>query len=65
MSIFTTYLDAYVLKVSLLAKGDPDVAVVTTAFNGRLSSRENGPMEFEVEQNGVKVSGAIAVTRME
>lgn len=57
--------DAYVLKMSLLTRGDPDTNILEAAFNGRLSSSENGPMDFVAEQNGIKVSGAISVTSME
>jgi hypothetical protein len=42
----------------------PNEVMVKRSFNGRLVGVDVGPLEFEVEQGGVKVSGAIAVSSL-
>src|SRR5262249_51795774 len=53
---------AYVLTVSLAPSASPSEVFVKKTFHGSRVSANVGPLEFEVEQNGVKVSGAIALS---
>ena len=54
--------ETYVLTVSLAPLASLDEVMVKRSFNGRLVGANVGPLEFEVEDSGVKVSGAIAVS---
>ena len=54
----------YVLTVSLAPRASPDDVTVKRSFDGRFVGANVGPLEFEVEQSGVKVSGAIAVSSL-
>ena len=56
--------EKYVLTVSLVPMTSPNEVMVKRSFNGRLVGVDVGPLEFEVEQGGVKVSGAIAVSSL-
>jgi hypothetical protein len=52
----------YVLTVSLAPLASPKDVLVKGAFNGSLVGASAGPLEFDMEQNGLKVSGAIALS---
>lgn len=54
--------DTYVLTVSLAPLASPKDVFARGTFNGRLVAADVGPLEFNLEQNGVKVTGAIAVS---
>lgn len=56
--------NAYVLTVSLAYLASPEQAIVRGSFNGRLSDPKVGPLDFNMEQNGVKVSGAVALSTL-
>jgi hypothetical protein len=56
--------ETYVLTVFLAPLQSPDEALVKRSFNGRLVGANVGPLEFEIEQSGLKVSGAIAVSSL-
>ena len=52
----------YVLTVSLAPVASPKDVLVKGAFNGSLVGANAGPLEFDMDQNGVRVSGAIALS---
>jgi len=52
----------YVLTVSLAPVARPKDVLVKGTFNGTLVGAKAGPLEFDLDQNGVKVSGAIALS---
>ena len=52
----------YVLTVSLAPAASPNDVFIKKTFNGRLVAADSGPLEFDVEHDGVKVSGAIALS---
>jgi hypothetical protein len=54
--------DTYVLTVSLVPAASPKDVLMKREFNGTLVGSTVGPLEFNVEQNGVKVFGAIALS---
>jgi len=53
---------AYVLTVSLAPAARPKDVLVRGTFNGSLVAASSGPLEFDLDQNGLKVSGAIALS---
>jgi len=53
---------AYVLTVSLAPVASPKDLLVKGTFNGSLVGANAGPLEFDMDQNGLKVSGAIALS---
>lgn len=56
----------YSLTVSLSSNpktvGGFSTKVLTKTFQSSLVDRENGPLEFETEQNGIKIGGAVAIS---
>ena len=54
--------DTYVLTVSLAPVASPKDVFARGTFNGRLVAANVGPLEFNLEQHGVKVTGAIALS---
>ncbi len=56
----------YSLTASLLTNPNSadglSVTVLTDTFQSRLVGGENGPFEFEMEQNGIRVGGAVGVS---
>ena len=52
----------YVLTVSLTPAASPRDVLVKGTFNGSLVGANAGPLEFDLNQNGLKVSGAIALS---
>ncbi len=52
----------YVLTVSLAPVASPKDVLVKGTFNGGLVGANAGPLEFDMDQNGLKVSGAIALS---
>ncbi len=58
--------DKYSLTVSLLTNPKSadgfSTAVLTSTFHSRLVGGEQGPLEFESEQNGIKMSGVIGIS---
>ena len=53
---------AYVLTVSLVAAASPKEVLVKGTFNGNVVAANAGPLEFDLDQNGLKLSGAIALS---
>jgi hypothetical protein len=56
--------DGYVLTVTLVPAGGLGNAIVKESFKGRLAGPTVGPLEFDAERNGVKVSGAMTISRL-
>jgi hypothetical protein len=56
--------EAYVLTVSLAPLTSPNEVMLKRSFNGKFVGANQGPLEFETEHNGVKLFGAIAVSRL-
>ena len=56
--------DGYVLTVSLVPAGPIGTAIVKESFKGRLAGPTAGPLEFNMERNGVQVSGAMTISRL-
>lgn len=56
--------NAYVLTISLASLASPEQVIVKGSFKGRLSDPNVGPLDFNMEQNGVKVSGAVALSTL-
>ena len=54
--------NTYVLTVSLAPLASPEDILVKRSFNGSFVDANVGPLEFELEQGGVRVSGAIALS---
>jgi hypothetical protein len=54
--------DAYVLTVSAAAAASPKEVLAKGTFKGSLVGASSGPLEFDLDQNGLKVSGAIALS---
>ena len=52
----------YVLTVSLARAASPKDVLVKGTFNGSLVGASGGPLEFNLAQNGLEVSGAIALS---
>ena len=56
--------DKYSVTASLLTnpKSTDEISttVLTQTYQSNLVDRENGPLEFETEQNGIKIGGVIA-----
>jgi len=56
----------YSLTVSLLTNpmsaDDLSIAVLSHTFESTLFGEQNGPFEFEKEQNGIRIGGVIAVS---
>lgn len=52
----------YVLTVSLARAASPKDVLVKGTFNGSLVAASAGPLEFNLDQNGLEVSGAIALS---
>ena len=52
----------YVLTVSLAPAASPKDVLVKGTFNGSLVAASSGPLEFDLDQNGLEVSGAIALS---
>lgn len=57
--------NAYILEVSLFPKRSVGDTVLEGVFNGLLAGPNAGPLEFEVEEKGARVSGAIMVSSMD
>lgn len=55
----------YSLKISLLTNpkstDDISIAILSHTFQSTLLGGQNGPFEFEKEQNGIKIGGVVAV----
>lgn len=64
MSIDVGSSGAYVLTVSLAPLATPNELLVKRSFNGTIVGSNVGPLEFEVEQGSVKVSGAMALSSL-
>jgi len=58
--------DKYLLTVSLLttpkSANDFNVTILTHTFQSTLVGQQNGPFEFEKEQNGIKIGGVVAIS---
>ena len=52
----------YMLTVSLARAASPKDVLVKGTLNGSLVAASAGPLEFNLEQNGIEVSGAIALS---
>jgi hypothetical protein len=52
----------YVLTVSVAPVASPKDVLAKGTFNGSLVGANAGPLEFDMDQNGLKVSGAIALS---
>jgi hypothetical protein len=52
----------YVLTVSLAPVASPKDVLVKGTFNGSLVGANAGPLEFDIDQNGLRLSGAIALS---
>jgi hypothetical protein len=52
----------YVLTVSLAPVASAKDVLVKGTFNGSLVGANAGPLEFDIDQNGLRVSGAIALS---
>ena len=56
--------DNYSVTASLLTNPKStdgfSTTVLTQTYQSKLVGRENGPLEFETEQNGIRISGIIA-----
>jgi len=52
----------YVLTVSLAPVASPKDVLVKGTFNGSLVGANAGPLEFDMDKNGLRVSGAIALS---
>lgn len=52
----------YVLTVSLALAASPKDVLAKGTFNGSLVAANAGPLEFDLDQNGLEVSGAIALS---
>jgi hypothetical protein len=57
-----TQSSTYVLTVSLAPVSSPKDVLVKGTFNGTLVGANAGPLEFDLDQNGVRVFGAIALS---
>ena len=65
LTIETGPTSDYVLAVAVKSSGtttNTDAMEFSQSFNGRLSGSSNGPMEFQMQQHGLKVYGAIALS---
>jgi hypothetical protein len=62
MSIDIGPSNTYVLTVWLAPVEAPKDVLVKRSFDGSFVNASVGPLEFEVEQNGVRVSGAMAIS---
>lgn len=56
--------NTYVLTVSLAPLTSPEDILVKGTFNGSLVDSNVGPLEFDLEQSGLRVSGAIALSSL-
>jgi hypothetical protein len=54
--------NTYVLTVSVAPAASPKDVVAKGTFKGSLVGANAGPLEFDLDQNGLKVSGAIALS---
>jgi hypothetical protein len=54
--------NSYVLTVSLISASSSSDVIVKGTFNGSLVGSNAGPLEFDLERNGVKLSGAVALS---
>src|SRR4029079_4652261 len=52
----------YMLTVSLARAASPKDVLVKGTLNGSLVAASAGPLEFNLDQNGIEVSGAIALS---
>jgi hypothetical protein len=52
----------YVLTVSLAPAASPNNVLVKGTFSGSLVAANAGPLAFELDQDGLKVSGALALS---
>jgi len=52
----------YVLTVSVAPAASPKDVLIKGTFNGTLVGANAGPLEFDMDQNGLEVSGAIALS---
>ena len=52
----------YVLTVSLVAAASPKEVLVKGTFDGNVVGPNAGPLEFDLDQNGLRLSGAIALS---
>ena len=52
----------YILTVSVAPVSSPKDVRVKGTFNGSLVGAHAGPLEFDIDQNGLEVSGAIALS---
>jgi hypothetical protein len=55
----------YVLTVSLAPVASPKDVLVKGTFNGSLIGANAGPLEFDMDKNGLEVSGAIALSSVQ
>jgi hypothetical protein len=62
LSIDVGQSSTYVLAVSVAPAASPNDVLVKGTFNGSLVAASSGPLEFDLDQNGLKVSGAIALS---
>ena len=57
--------DEYTLTVALTpvaAGSSADTPLISQSFNGRLAGPSNGPLEFQMQQNDLKIYGAITLS---
>jgi hypothetical protein len=52
----------YVLTVSLAPVASPKDVLVKGTFNGSRAGANAGPLEFDMDKNGLQVSGAVALS---
>ena len=58
-------VDDYVLKVAVASLGQPTEILATGSFKGSLVREKQGPLEFRLEEKGIRVSGALALSAPE
>jgi hypothetical protein len=56
---------AYVLTILLDSVASQKNSMAKGVFNGRVSGPEEGPLEFSMDHDGVKVSGAVSLAAIE
>jgi hypothetical protein len=56
---------AYALTILLDSVPSEKDSIAKGVFNGRMSGPEEGPLEFSLDHNGVKVSGAMSLAPVE
>ena len=65
-TIDPTLSDEYSLTVSLASSTSSAsslrIPIITQSFRSKLVGRDNGPLEFRIEENGINVFGAVALS---